>query len=68
MGSPGSITVPPNPSNPRDLLQTLDDFVPLKGQCVAVQEYGVPNAEFYAALATRGATMLTVPVYRWEFP
>lgn len=58
----------PEPNTWRELLQTLDDFVPLKGQCVAVQEYGVPNSEFYAALATRGATVITVPVYRWEFP
>lgn len=58
----------PEPNTWRELLQTLDDFVPLAGKTVAVQEYGVPNAEFYAALASRGATTLSVPVYRWEFP
>ncbi len=58
----------PEPNTWRELLQTLDEFVPLTGKCVAVQEYGVPNAEFYAALSSRGATILTVPVYRWEFP
>ncbi len=58
----------PEPNTWRELLQTLNDFVPLAGQTVAVQEYGVPNPEFYAALASRGATTLSVPVYRWEFP
>ena len=58
----------PEPNTWRELLRTLEEFVPLSGQTVAVQEYGVPNAEFYAALAARGAATLLVPVYRWEFP
>lgn len=58
----------PEPNTWRELLRTLEEFVPLSGQTVAVQEYGVPNAEFYAALTALGATTLTVPVYRWEFP
>ncbi|HET6422374.1 MAG TPA: uroporphyrinogen-III synthase [Planctomycetaceae bacterium] len=58
----------PEPNTWRELLRTLDEFVPLSGKTVAVQEYGVPNAEFYAALAERGAAILSVPVYRWEFP
>lgn len=58
----------PEPNTWRELLQTLDDFAPVTGKCVAVQEYGVPNAEFYAGLASRGASVITVPVYRWEFP
>lgn len=56
------------PNTWRELLQTLDEFVPVSGKTIAVQEYGVPNAEFYAALQSRGAAILTVPVYKWEFP
>ncbi len=58
----------PEPNTWRELLTTLVEFVPLAGQTVAVQEYGVPNAAFYAALEHAGATVLSVPVYRWEFP
>lgn len=58
----------PEPNTWRELLTTLVEFVPLAGKTVAVQEYGVPNAQFYAALEQAGATVLSVPVYRWEFP
>lgn len=58
----------PEPNTWRELLTTLVEFVPLVGQTVAVQEYGVPNAAFYAALEQAGAKVLSVPVYRWEFP
>lgn len=58
----------PEPNTWRELLTTLDEFVPLKEQLVAVQEYGVPNPAFDAALQHRGARTLAVPVYRWEFP
>ncbi len=58
----------PEPNTWRELVRTLDEFVPLSGKTIAVQEYGVPNADFYAALSERGAKILSVPVYRWEFP
>jgi uroporphyrinogen-III synthase len=58
----------PEPNTWRELLATLDAAVPLVGKRVAVQEYGVPNAEFYRQLETRGASVLSVPVYRWAFP
>src|SRR5262249_48218625 len=35
---------------------------------IAVQEYGKPNEEFYAALRGRGADVLPVPVYCWALP
>lgn len=35
---------------------------------IAVQEYGQPATELYAALEARGASVLPVPVYRWELP
>jgi uroporphyrinogen-III synthase len=45
-----------------------DERVPLSGRTVAVQEYGRPSTELYAALAERGAEVRPVPVYRWELP
>jgi uroporphyrinogen-III synthase len=41
---------------------------PLKGARVAIQEYGVTNAELVAALTARGAQVRLVPVYRWALP
>ena len=35
---------------------------------IAVQEYGQPSTELYAALEERGASVLPVPVYRWQLP
>lgn len=58
----------PEPNTWRELLATLDAAVPLTGRRVAVQEYGVPNTEFYRQLEARGASVLSVPVYRWAFP
>jgi len=40
----------------------------LAGSRVAVQEYGVPNQEFLAALKERGVETLRVPVYQWALP
>jgi uroporphyrinogen-III synthase len=58
----------PEPNTWRELLATLDAAVPLSGQRVAVQEYGVPNLELYRQLEARGATVTSVPVYKWAFP
>mgnify|MGYP002623709291 FL=1 len=58
----------PEPNTWRELLQTLDAEVSVDGRCVAVQEYGLPNEELYAALSARGADVLPVPVYRWDLP
>ena len=65
-----SLTVP-EPNTWREVVQTLDqnsDKVPLRGQLVAIQEYGVPSAELYAALKERGAKVFPVHVYKWEPP
>ncbi len=35
---------------------------------VAVQEYGASNPELLAALSLRTASVLKVPLYRWELP
>jgi uroporphyrinogen-III synthase len=58
----------PEPNTWRDLVALLDAKVPVAGKRVAVQEYGQPNPELYAALEERGAETIRVPVYRWALP
>ena len=67
LGLTPQITVP-EPNTWRDILQALDARRPVKGLHVAVQEYGVSNAELLAALGGRGARVTRVPVYRWALP
>jgi uroporphyrinogen-III synthase len=47
-----------------ELLQAL----PLDGERVLVQRYGVPNVELDRALEARGAQVLAIPMYRWSLP
>jgi len=49
----------PEPNTWRDILSTLDGSVDLRGKKVAVQEYGVSNAEFLEALRERGGGSYT---------
>jgi len=61
----------PSPNTWRELLTTIDERrhdAPLDRQQVAVQEYGLPNAELLQALSARGACVTSVPVYRWTMP
>lgn len=59
----------PEPNTWRELLTAIEaSEVALAGTTVAVQEYGVANPEFYAALQSQGATVLPIPVYRWALP
>lgn len=58
----------PEPNTWREVLATIDAHVPVSGKTVAVQEYGQPSDEFYRELECRGATVLRVPVYLWDFP
>jgi uroporphyrinogen decarboxylase len=58
----------PEPNTWREVLSTLDQFLPVANQVVAVQEYGVPNVSLVAGLEARGAQILPVQVYRWELP
>src|SRR5579863_3555130 len=61
----------PEPNTWREVLRALDEnaaALPLKGRRIAVQEYGVPNAELIAALVERGAHVTSVPVYEWALP
>ena len=59
----------PEPNTWRDLIKVLDNMDrSLKGMDVAVQEYGVSNAELLEAIRERGATVTRVPVYQWMLP
>lgn len=61
----------PEPNTWRELMAALgarSDEQPLSGARVAVQEYGVSNAELLAELRARGAQVTRVPVYQWALP
>jgi uroporphyrinogen-III synthase len=61
----------PEPNTWHELLAALDDRTgewPLAGARIAVQEYGVSNADFLEGLRGRGAQVTRVPVYRWALP
>lgn len=59
----------PEPNTWRELVAAIDSAgIKLDGQAVAVQEYGITNPELNEALRQRGASPLSVPVYRWAMP
>ncbi len=58
----------PEPNTWRELLQLIDQSVPISNQIVGLQEYGITNASLVAGLEARGATVEPVRVYGWEFP
>ncbi len=58
----------PEPNTWRELLQTIDQHVPVANQVVGLQEYGVTNPSLIAGLEARGASVEPVRVYGWEFP
>ena len=62
-----TLTVP-EPNTWVDLISTLDEYRPVKGLRVAVQEYGVSNPDLLEALKQRGAQVFQVPIYRWALP
>jgi len=67
---PVTIAVP-EPNTWHEVLDELDENprgFTLAGSRVAVQEYGVPNEAFLAALKERGVEVLRVPVYQWTLP
>lgn len=68
LGVAGFTTVP-EPNTWREVLAAVASrAAPLRGRRIAVQEYGTPNREFYAALEAEGALVTKVPVYRWALP
>jgi len=56
-----------DPFTTREVLQCIQD-VPLKGERVIVQRYGVANTELDHALVARGAEVTEIPTYRWSLP
>lgn len=58
----------PEPNTWRELLETIDRELPVRGLRVAVQEYGKANPSLLDGLRERGAEVLRVPVYRWALP
>jgi uroporphyrinogen-III synthase len=69
-GVPIALSVP-EPNTWQEILRALDENreqIPLQGQRVAVQEYGVPIPELYSGLRQRGAEVFTIHVYKWELP
>lgn len=58
----------PEPNTWVDLISTLDEYRPVKGLRVAVQEYGASNPDLLEALRQRGAEVFPVPIYRWALP
>lgn len=51
-----------------EVVATLDEYRPVEGLTVAVQEYGTSNSELLNALSQRGAQVFPVPIYRWALP
>jgi len=60
--------VVPEPNTWVDVVSTLDEYRPVKGLRVAVQEYGVSNPDLLESLRARGADVFPVPVYKWGLP
>ena len=56
------------PNTWREILTALDQQTSLANQTVGLQEYGTTNPSLIAGLEARGATVVTVPVYRWKLP
>ncbi|MDF0676374.1 MAG: uroporphyrinogen-III synthase [Nitrospira sp.] len=67
VGLQATVTVP-EPNTWVDLVSALDQYRPVKGLRIAVQEYGVSNPEFVNALEQRGAEVFLVPMYKWALP
>jgi uroporphyrinogen-III synthase len=59
----------PEPNTWREVVAALGRRVREFGEKrIAIQEYGRPNAEMYAALEAMDATVMPFALYRWELP
>lgn len=67
LGITPTLTVP-EPNTWVEVVSTLDEYRPVKGLRVAVQEYGTSNPDLLEALRQRGAEVFPVPIYRWALP
>ncbi|MCX5728750.1 MAG: uroporphyrinogen-III synthase [Nitrospirae bacterium] len=67
LGITPTLTVP-EPNTWVEVVTTLDEYRPVMGLRVAVQEYGTSNPELLESLRQRGAEVFPVPIYRWALP
>lgn len=67
LGITPTITVP-EPNTWREILNTLDEKLPVANLMVGLQEYGVTNRSLIAGLEARGATVDSIHVYDWALP
>jgi uroporphyrinogen decarboxylase len=58
----------PEPNTWREVLQVIDQHVSVANQKIGLQEYGVTNHSLIAGLEARGAQVVHVKVYQWDFP
>jgi len=58
----------PEPNTWREVLGALDAAGSIQGRQIAMQEYGIPNAEIVSGLERRGAVVTVIPLYRWALP
>jgi uroporphyrinogen decarboxylase len=58
----------PEPNTWREVLQLIDQSVPVANVTVGLQEYGVTNHSLIAGLEARGAQVVNIRVYQWDFP
>lgn len=58
----------PEPNTWRELLQTIDQQLPINATTVGLQEYGITNHSLVAGLEARGAKVVNVRVYQWDLP
>ena len=67
LGLQAAVTVP-EPNTWRELVSTLAATIALRDKRIAIQEYGIANPELNSALQSRGATVVSIPIYRWALP
>ncbi len=58
----------PEPNTWREVLHLIDQHIPISNVTVGLQEYGVTNHSLVAGLEARGANVVSVKVYQWDFP
>lgn len=56
-----------DPFTTAEVLELLGDL-PIRGERVVVQRYGVTNEKLQDVLVARGAQVIEVPTYRWALP
>jgi uroporphyrinogen-III synthase len=67
LGLQAAVTVP-EPNTWREVVSTLAATIALRDKRIAIQEYGIANPELNSALQSRGATVTSIPIYRWALP